>query len=375
MKLQQINESMPELDKDAAFRWSNQKAKEWFEKNGWVIGCNYIPASAINQLEMWQPETFNISEIDKELGWAQDLGFNSVRVFLHHLLWEQDPQGFLDRIHQFLTVCADHDIKPMMVLFDGVWDPYPKLGKQPDPKQNVHNSGWVQSPGYDVLKDTAQYDNLRSYVEGVVGHFKNDERILLWDLFNEPDNMNLASYKDDSYGKHKAELSLHLLKKTFRWIRAIDPVHPLTAAPWQGNWSKNSKLSELDLYMFTYSDIISFHCYEDKKGLEKRIKHLQRFRRPILCTEYMARPYDCTFHNTLPVMKKYNVGAYNWGFVAGKTQTHCSWESWTLSEAKEPELWFHDIFHPNGEPYNKAEIEFLKEITKKEAALNHLRVA
>lgn len=354
-----------EPDHELAYRWSQSKANEWIEKNGWIVGCNYIPSNAINQLEMWQEETFSPEIIDKELSWAAGLGFNSVRVFLHHLLWEQDSEGFLKRIHVFLTVASKYKIKTMFVLFDAVWNPFPKLGLQPAPKLNVHNSGWVQSPGYDVLNNPDNYDTLHSYVNGVVSHFKNDKRILIWDLFNEPDNMNMTSYKDDDYAFHKAELSMALLKKTINWVRVVNPIHPITMAPWKDDWSCDTQISPLDNYMFTHSDIISFHCYEDKIKTEQRVLSLQRFGRPLLCTEFMARPFNCTFEEILPVFKKYNVGAYCWGLVAGKTQTHCPWDSWTTKYEKEPELWFHDIFRSNGEPYIQNEITFLQAITQK----------
>lgn len=353
-----------EHDAELAYRWSQSKAQEWFDKNGWVVGCNYIPSNAINQLEMWEEATFSPALIDKELSLAANVGFNTVRVFLHQLLWEENAEGFLNRIDEFLRIASKHGIKTMLVLFDSVWDPFPKLGKQPQPKQNVHNSGWVQCPGYDILNDPSRYDELYSYVHGIVSHFKNDERVLIWDLFNEPDNMNLTSYKDDDYAHHKAELSMLLLKKTINWVRVINPIQPITMAPWKEDWSSDDVLTALDNYMFTHSDIISFHCYEDKKDMEKRILALQRFGRPMLCTEYMARPFKSTFKEILPLLKKYNVGAYNWGLVEGKTQTHCPWDSWSKKYDNEPELWFHDIFRKNGEPYIAEEIGFLKQITK-----------
>ncbi|MBV9962221.1 MAG: cellulase family glycosylhydrolase [Parafilimonas sp.] len=358
-----------------AHKWCTLKAWEWRDNNGWIVGCNYIPATAINQLEMWQEETFDLACIDKELSWAEDLGFNTIRVFLHHLLWEQDPVGFISRIHQFLSVADKHNIKTMFVLFDAVWDPYPKLGKQPEPKLNIHNSGWVQSPGYDILKNIDAYDSLRSYVEGVVGSFKNDHRVLIWDLFNEPDNTNTASYNDADYGVDKAELALKLLKKTFEWVRALEPIQPLTAAPWKDDWSDDALISELDNFMFSNSDIISFHCYEDKEKFEERLQHMQRFNRPLLCTEYMARHLESTFYDILPLLKKYNVGAFNWGFVAGKTQTHCAWESWQSADNKEPEMWFHDIFRENGEPFDKAEVEFIQNMLKQKAIETYQKVA
>ena len=184
-------------DPELTYRWSAERAQEWMDTNGWLVGCNYIPSNAINQLEMWQAETFSPELIKKELGWAASLGFTTVRVFLHNLLWDQDPRGFLQRIDRFLDIAQSYKIRTMLVLFDAVWDPFPKLGAQPAPKHNVHNSGWVQCPGYDVLNNPDCYDSLHNYVHGIVSHFKDDERVLIWDLYNEPDNMNLTSYKDD----------------------------------------------------------------------------------------------------------------------------------------------------------------------------------
>jgi hypothetical protein len=362
--------SNPFLDHDPelAYRWPEEKAKQWFDKNGWIVGCNYIPSNAVNQLEMWQEETFSPALIDKELGWAAGLGFNTSRVFLHHLLWEQDPTGFLNRIDLYLDIAYKYGIRTMLVLFDAVWDPFPKLGKQPEPRHNVHNSGWVQCPGYDVLNDPSRYDDLHDYVNGIVSHFKDDERVLIWDLFNEPDNMNIASYKDDDYSLHKAELSMQLLKKTINWVRVINPTQPITMAPWQEHWHCEKRVSALDNYMFTHSDIISFHNYEDKESLEERLISMQRYNRPMLCTEYMARPFGSTFQDILPLFRKYNVGAYNWGLVAGKSQTHCPWDSWEKKYDDEPELWFHDIFRTNGEVYKPEEVVFLKEYLKQHIA-------
>ncbi len=350
-----------EHDPELANRWPEERAREWYDKHGWVVGCNFVPSNAINQIEMWQDDSFSPEIIDRELGWAAGLGFNTMRVFLHQLVWEDDPDGYLQRIEQYLSIAHKHGIKTMFVLFDAVWDPFPKLGKQPAPRHNVHNSGWVQCPGYDVLNNPSQYDELHSYVNGIVSFFKNDERVLIWDLFNEPDNMNLTSYKDDDYIAHKAELSMALLKKTINWVRVINPDQPITMAPWQENWHESHRVSALDEYMFSHSDIISFHNYENKKNLEQRIRSIkQRYNRPMLCTEYMARPFGSTFQEILPLFREHNIGAYNWGLVAGKSQTHCPWDSWSKEYVNEPELWFHDIFRKNGEVYKKEEAEFLR---------------
>src|SRR5436309_12041435 len=108
-------------------RWSEDDISEWYLKQPWLVGSNYIPSSAINQLEMWQANTFDPKRIDKELGWAESIGLNTMRVFLHDLPWQQDPAGFKKRIDIFLGIAAKHHIKPLFVLFDSVWDPDPRL--------------------------------------------------------------------------------------------------------------------------------------------------------------------------------------------------------------------------------------------------------
>ena len=194
--------------------WPVDKANAWSHSLPWLVGCNYAPSTAINQLEMRQPDTFDLLTIERELGWAESLGFNSLRVFLHDLLWDQDPTGFLTRIEQFLAAAERHKIGVAFVLFDGVWDPFPHLGKQLSPRPGLHNSGWAQSPGAKVLADVMHHDRLKSYVVGVIDHFKGDKRVHAWDLFNEPDNPNRSSY-----GKvelpNKAEIALAIFGKEF----------------------------------------------------------------------------------------------------------------------------------------------------------------
>ncbi len=117
----------------APSRWSVEKANSWYQQQPWLVGSNYTPATAINQLEMWQAESFDPQQIDKELGWAEGLGMNTMRVFLHDLLWQQDPAGFKKRIDAFLTIADKHHIRPIFVLFDSCWDPLPRLGPQHPP--------------------------------------------------------------------------------------------------------------------------------------------------------------------------------------------------------------------------------------------------
>ncbi|HMF60492.1 MAG TPA: cellulase family glycosylhydrolase, partial [Vicinamibacterales bacterium] len=294
-------------------RWSEAKANDWYSRQPWLVGSNYIPATAINELEMWQAETFDPKTIDKELGLAEGLGMTTMRVFLHDLAWQQDAAGYQKRINQFLDIAARHRIRPMFVLFDSCWDPDPKPGRQRDPKPGVHNSGWLQSPGARALQDSKEYPRLKAYVTGVVNAFGKDPRVLSWDIWNEPDNTNTSSY-GSAEPKNKVELVLALLPQVFEWARDAGAQQPLTSGVWKGDWSTDDKLSPMERVQLESSDVISFHNYDSGAEFEKRIKWLQRYRRPILCTEYMARGNGSTFQGSLPIAQKYKVAAYNWGF-------------------------------------------------------------
>ena len=346
-------------------RWSEQQARDWYAKQPWLVGSNYNPASAINQLEMWQADSFDPKRIDLELGWAEGLGMNTMRVFLHDLLWQQDAEGFKKRLDQFLTIAAKHKIKPMFVLFDSVWDPDAKLGKQHAPKPGVHNSGWVQSPNRTTLQDPSAYPHLEAYVKGVVGAFARDQRVLAWDVWNEPDNTNGGSY-GQLEPKNKVELVLALLPRVFAWAREAKAEQPLTSGVWKGDWSTTEKLTPMDRLQIDHSDIITFHNYDSPTESEKRINWLLRYNRPIICTEYMARGNGSFFFGSMPVGKIHNVGMINWGFVQGKTQTNLPWDSWEHPYIdREPAVWFHEVFRNDGTPYMVEEVEFIRRMTGK----------
>jgi hypothetical protein len=344
-------------------RWTEKDAADWYAKQPWLVGSNYIPANAINELEMWQADSFDPKRIDLELGWAEAIGLNTMRVFLHDLPWQQDSAGFKKRIDTFLQIAAKHHIKPLFVLFDSCWDPEPRLGKQHAPRPGVHNSGWVQSPGAKALQDSSQYPRLEAYVKGVVGAFANDDRVLGWDIWNEPDNGNGGSYKDLE-PKNKNELVIALLPRAFEWARAAHPAQPLTSGVWKDDWSIPEKMGPGAKIQIEMSDVISFHSYDKPEVFEKRVLSLQQYHRPLLCTEYMARGNGSTFQGTLPIAKKYNVAAINWGLVAGKTQTYLPWDSWQHPYTdREPTIWFHEIFRTDGTPYSAEETAFIRQVT------------
>jgi Glycosyl hydrolases family 2, TIM barrel domain len=325
--------------------WSTENASEWYSKQPFYVGANFLPSTAINQLEMWQAESFDAETISKELGWASSIGMNVMRVYLHDLAWQIDPAGFKKRMADFLAIAAKHKIKILFTVFDDCWNPDAYPGKQPNPKPGIHNSGWVRSPNIAVHDNPMRWNHLEAYVKDVLSTFKDDTRILMWDLYNEPGN--------SGYGLG----SMELLKRTFEWAWFVRPSQPLTTGTWYDNKDFND-------FAIANSDVISFHNYNDAQNLEKEILEKMKFGKPLICTEYMARTRNSTFQTCLPIFKKYKVAAINWGLVAGKSNTIYQWSK-PIPDGSEPELWFHDVFRKDGSPYKKEEIDAIKAATGK----------
>jgi hypothetical protein len=325
-------------------RWTAEEAWLWWESTGWVSGCNFQPSTAVNQLEMWQEKTFDPQTMDRELGWAEGLGFNIMRVYLHSYAWQQDPGGFKDRIDQYLSIADNHGIRTMFVFFDDCWIPVARPGPQPEPLAGIHNSGWVQDPSCDLRQDTAVlFAWLETYVKDILAAFGKDRRVLAWDLYNEPGN------SDHGNG------SLPLLRNVFRWAREAGPEQPLTSGIWR------LALDSLNLFQAQHSDIISYHNYLDPEIHRTWLKLLKTHGRPMICTEYMARQFNSKFTNVLPMLRQENVGAVNWGLVSGKTNTIFMWDT-PMPEGGEPDIWFTDIFRKDGTPFSEAEIAFIKQM-------------
>jgi hypothetical protein len=343
-------------------RWSVDRANTWWDTQPLPVGCNFIPSTAINQLEMWQEATFDLATVERELGWAAGLGFNAVRVYLHDLVWEQDSSGFLQRIDEVLAAATGAGIRVILVLFDDVWNPEPRLGPQPDPFPGRHNSGWVQGPGLAALnayRDQPEIPaRLEAYVRGITRRFADDPRVLMWDVYNEPGGY--PSPGADPVG----EACLPLLADVFAWVRAVEPDQPLTCGLW---WNPLNPLPEsIGELQLAGSDIVSFHHYgplEDLIELHDRIRTFTN--RPLLCSEYLARNMKSRFETHLPAFSERSVGAINWGLVSGRSQTIYPWWSWFDEEpSPEPEIWFHDILRPDGSPFDPDETRFLRTFLK-----------
>jgi hypothetical protein len=325
--------------------WTKEQANEWYQQWGWLRGSNFQPSSAINQLEMWQAETFDPATIDRELNWAADIGMNCMRVYLHHVAWEVDREGFKNRMKQYLKIAEKHGISTIFVFFDDCWNPSYSAGKQPEPKPGIHNSGWVRDPGDLIFEKPELVSLLEEYLKDVITAFKDDKRIVLWDLYNEPGN--------SGYG----DRSMDLLKNSFEWARAVNPSQPLSVGVW------NDELSNLNKFQLESSDVITYHNYNNQASHQQAVDTLKRYGRPMICTEYMARHFNSTFQEIMPMLKAENIGAIKWGLVAGKTNTIFKWDT-PLPDVEEPPLWFHDIFRKDGTPFSQEEVDVIKKTVR-----------
>ena len=331
-----------------------------------MLGCNFIQSTAVNQLEMWQAETFDPDTLARELAWARDLGMNAVRVFLHDLAHSQDPDGFLRRVERFLEIAAANGIRTVPVLFDDCWFEGAVLGPQPPPRPGVHNSRWLQSPGTAAAVAPGERPRLKRYVMDVVGSFRADPRVLFWDIYNEPGNRFLPILSQPAITRiprlalafllfrFGRRVTLPLLLEAFAWARELRPDQPLTA----GTYFAHPPLNRV---LLGISDVLSFHNYEGPAALQREIGVLQERGLPVFCTEYLARTNGSDFATHLPLFREANVGCFNWGLVRGKTQTVYSWSERGGSGL--PRVWYHDILNPDGSPYDREEIALLHRLS------------
>jgi hypothetical protein len=327
--------------------WTKEQAWAWQKEHGWLRGANFTPGTAINALELWQAETFDPQTIDRELGWAEGIGMNCMRVFLHHVAWEVDREGFKKRIEAYLDIAGRHGIGTIFVFFDDCWNATYQAGPQPDPKTGIHNSGWVRDPG-DLLYERPELEALlETYVKDVMNTFRDDRRIVMWDLYNEPGNNNYE------------EKSLPLLQKAFAWGREVNPSQPLSA----GIFARH--LVNMNRFQLENSDIITYHEYSGPEDHQATIDSLKAYGRPLVCTEYMARKFNSLFTNIMPLLKREGVGAINWGLVDGKTNTKYAWGD-PVPDGSDPPLWFHDIFRSDGTPYSQEEVDAIRSLTLNE---------
>jgi ketosteroid isomerase-like protein len=339
-----LDTGAPQVAADLHLPWTAERASAWYSLQPWPVGCNFLPSTASNQLEMWQAATWDPLTIERELNWAARIGMNTVRTYLHDLAWEADPAGFKQRLDAFLTIADRQGIRPILVLFDDCGNDDPQAGPQPEPRPGVHNSCWMRSPGSRATVDPAEWLRLEDYVRDVVGSFATDERVLMWDLYNEPGNSGMGIK------------SLPLLRAVFAWARAAGPSQPLTA----GLWSGGGDFDRLNAEQLRLSDVVSFHNYNGADDLRAQIVKLRAHGRPLICTEWLRRG-GSEVAPSLAVFAAEGVGCLNWGLVRGRSNTIYHWGS--VAGAPVPARWFHDLLEPDGRAHDPEEIQWFKEYT------------
>lgn len=327
--------------------WTQEHAWAWHNAHAWLCGVNYVTSTAVNTTEMWQRETFDADTIDRELGYAQDIGFNCYRVFVQYLVWEHDPAGLLQRFDQFLSIAHKRGIAIVPILFDdcAFSNKEPYIGKQDAPTPGIHNSCWTPSPGSKRVTDQSAWLQLQRYVHEFVSRYANDARVLMWDLYNEPGNSNMGN------------ASLPLLQAAFEWARAANPTQPITTGIWHDG------MVEINAYCVAASDVITFHDYNELSITHSRVEQLKTYGYPLVCTEWMRRGYGSHFDMQLPYFQKQNIGCLSWGLVNGRTQTHLPWESRPGDRA--PAAWFQDLLDQHGNPHRPEEVALIRAILRK----------
>ena len=200
-----------------SLRWPVDKAEAWMKKMGVVKGVNYVPAYAPGYVSMWHD--FREHDICRELDRAVEIGINAVRVFMLTAQWQTSRSIVLPRIDRFLDLCAARKLSVMFTLQPNavVLPGYATDVAQPIrhvPCINAHSAGWAyEGAQWGPEGWTAVLEDVRDFVRGIVGRYANDDRIAIWDLYNEchPDSEALQ-------------------EEVFRVAREVSPMQPLTAS-------------------------------------------------------------------------------------------------------------------------------------------------
>ncbi len=291
----------------------------------WMRGANYVPSYARNDVQIWLD--YDPAVIDRELGYAAKLKLNVVRVFLQVAVYETAPQRFLDNFENLLSLCAKHQIQLMPVLFDSCFDP------QVVDLQNYHDKKWMPSPGFSRLGNQDR-PALERYIQAVVGGHRQDRRIVLWDVMNEPEST--AHYADGERGG-RATIDA-FVRWALRRVKDEQPNQPLTI----GWAAQPNTLAFIDLV-----DVICIHQYCPAAELAKWIREAQHWSRlygkPVIMNEFIGRPQQ-PFERALPIVAEQKIGWCFWELMIGRTQ---------FAEGVSP---YQGLLYPDGTCYDADEV-------------------
>ena len=347
--------------------WSPEKANEWFKKQPYRAGVNYVPSYAINSIEFWQNESFNIDVIEKELALMSSVGFNAVRIFLSDIVWKYQEREAMKNLESFLRAADKYGIGSMIVFFTNGGKLGAKLGKQPEPA-GLHNSGWFKTPDMDIFRDKSKWGYLERYVKVVVSKYADDPRVICWDVYNEPGGIMSKHIVGATEGLSKDDIQIlenlcvDFLKESAKWARECNPSQPITFGVYRPDDDRIGMI--LNKIQYSESDVISYHSYSPLLSQIQQVKKLKKYGRPIMCTEWMGRNHGSTFMPILGYLKDNNVWSFSFGLVAGKIEAYLPWPN-SIKLGDDSGIWFHDIFYPDHTPYCPEEVEYIKRILGK----------
>jgi hypothetical protein len=306
------------------------------EDYSWIRGANYVPSYARNDVQKWMD--YDPKAIDRELGLAARLKLNSVRVFLQYAVYEHDPKLFLERYENFLSLCNKHNLRAMVVVFDSCFGEFPDI-------ENYRDKDWMANPGQNMLGPD-HWPELEKYVQDVVGTHRNDDRIVMWDVMNEP---LCTSYASTEEGREKIWTFLsHFLDV----VKQKDPTHPLTVG------YMNSRFIPR---LIDKLDVLGWHNYTgDMNALKADIRYVKelglKHEKPVHMSEIARRNHGQDFSKFLPVLREEKVGWYFWELMLGKT---------VFSRGENP---IQGVVTTDGKSYAPDEIAAIMNVKAKEAA-------
>ena len=353
--------------------WTKERAWEWYNAQPWIRGCNYMPASAANRVDQWQAlgaeERF--AEVERELALAEKVGFNTLRLIVEHQgfgVWLADPDGFRARFERYLQILAKHKLRAIVVLGNDCSRPK-ELWELPKPGVQKYDVGYhggrrvtqhgslPNAVGYTTVDDPALRPKFYAMCEELMTRHRDDDRILFWNLWNEPGNNN------------RNDLTMRDLRELFARAWKIDPKQPLAADVWTMRSDRPDTAHPVERLAGDLSDIISYHRYANAREQKATIDLIRaRWGRPMVNTEWLARLLGDTVEDCYPLFAQEKVGAVCWGLVAGKYQTYEPYEPMWKSQFEffrrdlPVTKWYHDLFRPSHHPYDPYEVAIIRHV-------------
>lgn len=355
-------------------RWTKEQAWDWYNARPWVMGVNYVPAITLHGIELFQEDTHEevMQSVRREFTLMQDVGINSVRVFLPFNVWYHDREKFFERMDRFLAELDAHGVTMMPVIFNdcvgfrkpddvtpprpGGWQHY-DIGCHGGQKADNAFSGETRRVAWILWDEPEWRPVLEEYERALIGRYRDDPRIYCWDLWNEPGNSN------------RHDMSIPYLRRAFEIGRELDPIQPLTAAPWSypADYGVNpdADVEPIQRVALDESDIVTFHNYECIERVRNVIAGIEREGRPMLNTEWLNRVLDNMVQDNLPLYHEKRIGSYSWGLVAGKSQHFLPWDNLWSNRSLPLQRWQHDLFDTYHTAYDPEELAIMRRLSPK----------